>query len=470
MATHNKSHSAAIHDRLSHPVVDCDGHWVEYAPAFFEYVRETIGSDAPERFKRLLPTVAGVTPPGFEERLRRRMPQSGWWVMPSRNTLDRATAMAPGLMYERLGEMGLDVVVLYPTLIGTLVPFVRDEEMRRGGARAFNLFAKEMFGAYSDRLLPAAGIPMHTPQEAIEELEFVKQQGFKAVMLSGLISRQAEGRRFWRDPLGLDSEHDYDPVWAKCQELGLAPTFHNQTQGFGFRTAVSNWVYNHIGHFAAGGEAMCKALFLGGVTRRFPKLKFSFLEGGGAWACSLYNDLIRHWKTRNVGALENVNPANLNRDELADLLKRYGNPRMRRCVERTGVEDVQLNTVPPDIDEFARCAIERAEDIRDLFVPNFYFGCEAEDSLNAWAFNGKINPFGARLNVVLGSDISHFDVTDMSEVLAEAHELVDEGLLGEADFKDLTFSNAVRFFGGVNPNFFEGTAVEKAAAELLASH
>ena len=467
MAANSISRSAQIHARIGHPVVDCDGHWVEYAPVFLDYIRQVMGSDAPELYRRLLPTLAGPSPLPFEERRARRIAQSGWWIMPARNTLDRATAMAPKLMHERLGEMGIDVAVLYPTLIGTLLPFLREDELRRGGARAFNLFAAEMFGPYSDRLLPAAGIPMHTPQEAIEELEFVKKLGYKAVMLSALIGRPSSGRHGWRDTLGLDSAYNYDPVWAKCLELGFAPTFHNQTQGFGFRTAVSNWVYNHIGHFGVAGEAICKSLFLGGVTRRFPKLKFSFLEGGGAWACNLYNDLIRHWKTRNVEALELVNPANLDREALTGLLRRYGDDRMKRALEGTRVESPEM-TMPPDIDEFAHCAIHKAEDIRDLFVPNFYFGCEAEDSLNALAFNTRINPFGARLNVVLGSDIGHFDVTDMSQILEEAYELVEHELLTEQDLKDLTFANPVRFFGGVNPNFFEGTAVAKPAAELLA--
>src|SRR5215471_5754836 len=28
--------------------------------------------------------------------------------------------------------------------------------------------------------------------------------------------------------------------------------------GWGSRTSISNWKYNHIGHFAAAGEALCK--------------------------------------------------------------------------------------------------------------------------------------------------------------------------------------------------------------------
>src|SRR5207248_7125090 len=81
------------------------------------------------------------------------------------------------------------------------------------------------------------------------------------------------------DTLGLDSDHDYDPFWAKCLELKVAPASHSSGQGWGSRRSISNHIYNHIGHFAAAGEAICKALFLGGVTHRFPELKIAFLDG-----------------------------------------------------------------------------------------------------------------------------------------------------------------------------------------------
>jgi predicted TIM-barrel fold metal-dependent hydrolase len=78
----------------------------------------------------------------------------------------------------------------------------------------------------------------------------------------------------------IDSDYDYDPVWAKCVELGVAPSFNSPGTGIGFRGSISNFMYNHIGHFASTSEAVCKALFFGGVTRRFPTLKFAFQEGG----------------------------------------------------------------------------------------------------------------------------------------------------------------------------------------------
>ena len=138
----------------------------------------------------------------------------------------------------------------------------------------------------------------------------------------------------WLDVLGLDSAHDYDPVWQRCLELGVSPSFHANGRGvgFGLRAAPSNFTYNHIGHFAAAGEAVCKALFFGGVTHRFPDLRFAFLEGGVAWACQLLNDIVEHWELRNADALADLDPRRLDHTLLNELGQRYGNPEMQRAL------------------------------------------------------------------------------------------------------------------------------------------
>ena len=70
---------------------------------------------------------------------------------------------------------------------------------------------------------------------------------------------------------------------------------------------------------------------------------------------------------------------------------------------------------------------------------------------------------------MFGSDIGHFDVSNMAHVLPEAHELVEDGLINDADFREFTFTNPVRFYAEANPSFFNGTRVEKAVGELLGS-
>ncbi len=477
MSNNHSSDAAQLRARLNHPVIDSDGHWVEFGPQLADYLKRVGGTKALEGFKSRPTEVWHLTIP-LEERRERRLDQPIWWGMPTRNTLDRATAMLPKLLYQRLEQLGFDFVVLYPSA-GLRAPFIPDPELRQVTCRAFNTFSAELFQEYRDRLTPAAVIPMHTPQEAIEELEHaVRQLGLKVAMMASLIRRPIRSSKpnprynEWLDVLGLDSEHDYDPVWKKCAELGVAPSFHSVSKGVGTRVSPSNAVYNHIGHFGVAGEAVCKALFLGGVTRRFPTLRFAFLEGGVGWGCTLYSDLIGHWKKRNATALADIDPANLDRESLIKLFRQYGTKGAAEQAEHVRHESAELSprTADPEasLDDFAACGIEHPEDIRELFVPRFYFGCEADDPANVWAFNPKANPFGARLGALFGSDIGHFDVPDMTRVLHEAYELVEDGLISDDAFRDFVFVNPIKLWAGSNPNFFKGTAVESEAAKILA--
>ena len=188
------------------------------------------------------------------------------------------------------------------------------------------------------------------------------------------------------------------------------------------------------------------------------------------WACMLYADLIGHWEKRNRQALENTDPERLDRTMLLTLAEKYGKAAVVEAVRRgEGLDDNGDGTGGvADLDDYSACRITRKEDFNDLYVKRFYFGCEADDPINAWAFNRKANPLHARLNAFFSSDIGHFDVPDMTDVVPEAYELVEHGLLTDDDFRDFMFTNAVRFWGEVNPDFFKGTVVEKQAAEVLA--
>ncbi len=471
MAARTESAAAKLRARLGHPVIDADGHWLEFGPVVADEMRRIGGDLAVQGFSERGHRVRESLAMSIDERRKRQIAQEAFWGAPTRNTIDRATAMLPGLLYERLDELGLDFAVLYPTA-GLSLPRIAESDVRTATCRAFNILTAEHFQRFSDRMTPSAVIPTHTPEEAIEELEHVTRElGLKVVMFGSMIQRPQEGSGERFDMLGLDSDHDYDPVWAKCVELGLSPTFHRGSRGLALRISPSNFVYNHIGHFAAASEAVCKALFLGGVSRRFPTLNFAFLEGGVGWACQLYADLVGHWEVRSLKGLEDVNPDNLDRELLTKLAEQYGDDSVVRALR--GGKGIGRSAGPEtvgridNLDDYSACEIKSREDIRELFVNRFYFGCEADDPMNALAFNQKLNPGGARLNALFGSDIGHFDVADMAHVVPEAYELMEDGLLSEGDFRDFTFANPVRFWGEANPEFFKGTVVEAATAEVL---
>ena len=470
-----------VRSRIEHPVIDTDGHVVEYVPTIRELFEEEAGRDLLPAFDSMIDVWAlakKMDPPTLRNAGLFRMT---WWGFPAANTLDRATTTLPRLLHERLDEFGLDFAVLYPTY-GLGAMSLDDEASRKAAVRAYNRYYAETTAGLYDRLAPVAVIPMHTPEEAIAELEFATRTlGFKSVVLAGHVKRPlppnpggsaADVPRgaHWLDTFGLDSPHDYDPVWAKCIELGGVATFHSSGMGWGTRNSLTSYVFNHLGNFAVAGEATCRSMFLSGVTRRFPELRCAFLEGGVGWAANLYSDLIGHWEKRGKHHIHHYDPNAIDRESFGRLFAKYADPRTRT---HAGQIDQTLGLLSdPDedvgmLDEFAACEIESSEDLRDLFAEPFYFGCEADDPMNARAFDTKSNPLGAKLKAVFSSDIGHWDVPDMRGVLGEAWELVDNGHLSEADFRAFVFDNPVSMWAGANPKFFEGTTVEDAVAHQL---
>jgi predicted TIM-barrel fold metal-dependent hydrolase len=477
------SKSAAVRARLDHPVIDGDGHWLEPVPIFLDYLRQVGGPALVDRFR------AKVTERGWyemtrEERMDKRPHRPTWWGEPA-DTLDRATAMVPKLFHERLDEFGIDFCLLY-TSLGLFHVGNPDAEIRRGVCRAVNRMNAEMFAPYRRRIAPAAVVPVYTPEEAIEEATYaVRELGFKVIMIANHVKRPvpalareakdpAHVRQFI-DSLAYESPYDYDPFWQRCRDLKVAVTAHSGSMGWQGRESVANFSFNHIGHFAAASHAFAKALIFGGVVKRFPALRFGLLEGGVGWACNLATDLVAHWEKRHGAAMErHVRPTNLDRTLLKDLFVRHGG---RAYEEKLDELLACPNLVPPlktseeltereyreQLDDFEAAGVASADELRRQFADHFYFGAEADDPMTAWAFREP-----HRLRPLFSSDVGHFDVTDMTEVLDEAWELVEHGLITESDFREFTFENAARLHTALDGDFFKGTVVEDAVAGLAA--
>jgi hypothetical protein len=101
-----------VRSRLSHPVIDGDGHWVEFDPVFSERMRKVGGDRAADGFLAAMQTTRDALSMSVAERRRRRIAQPAFWSHQAADTLDRATAMMPRLLHERLDEFGTDL--LYP--------------------------------------------------------------------------------------------------------------------------------------------------------------------------------------------------------------------------------------------------------------------------------------------------------------------------------------------------------------------
>ena len=459
-----------VRARLDHPVIDADAHVLECEFAINDFLGQVAGPALVEKSRARM----RASPYKFDTR-------TIWWGAPSgAHTGDRGMAMLPKLFRARMEDAGIDYAHCYTTN-GIPGLYIQDDELRQATCRALNTMYADMFAAVRDRITPVAVIPTFTPEEALAELEYaVGTLGHKAIMIGTEIrrphpeiARQAPHLAQFSEStrsIAMDAPFDYDPFWRRCVELGVAPVCHTAARGSGYRASPTNYVFNHLGSFAGGAEFFCRSLFFGGVTQRFPKLNFGFLEGGVAWAMILLNDIVEHFEKRNVASLlANLDPATLDVELLVRLFDEYGDAHLTgERVRANPHHRAALPLRPDPFDEFADSGMKEIRDLRRLFCDNFYFGCEADDRMMSVAFNRRLSPVGAKLKAMFGSDIGHWDVMEAKSVLSEAWSLVEGQLLSQDDFRELTFVNPARMHLGMNPHYFKGTAIEAQAADLVA--
>lgn len=477
--------AAKLRTSLDHPVIDVDGHHLEFLPALDEYLRERMGS---QLFEAWLKKERSVSLP-FTERKMHRTAQTGWWTAaPATQPEDRAAAALPRLLRERMGDLGIDFMILYTSVgLGTLID-PRDE-IRRAFCWALNEFYADNYLAYSDRLTPAGIIPMYTPEEALNELDHCHALGLKVVQLPHGVPRPIPfvyrtnpdlyPRIHWLDTYGVDSAFDYDPVWQRLVHLGFAATFHGHSSHAASTKSsrsITNYVFNHLGAHAGMMQELCKSLLLGGVTRRIPELSLAFLEGGVHWASGLLNDFIEHWEKRNAESIKQYDPRQLDVEMMQQFFRKWGGDLVKGQV----LDNIQLVygnrreglfgdiSEPECRDDFIQCDIRAVSDIAKLFA-NLYFGCEADDAMVGFAYHPS-NALRLKLGAMFSSDYGHWDAGRADQLLPRSYSLVERGFLSAEDFRSFTADNAIRLHGMANPRFWNGTLVQQYAGTILTNN
>jgi predicted TIM-barrel fold metal-dependent hydrolase len=200
---------------------------------------------------------------------------------------------------------GLDQAVLFPSrglfVLGLDLPQVAgldglEPDLASAIAHAYNDWLHGFCAAAPGRMLGAGMVAPHDVSGAVAEARrCATELGFKAVFLAP----GAVGRRPWHHA-------DYDPLWAECERLGIAVTFHGGGQTH-LRPDFSLEVLDklmmwHTFNQPLGMMAVAVSLTAGGVFERFPRLRVGLLEGNCGWAPWLFDRLDEHWEW--VGASE----------------------------------------------------------------------------------------------------------------------------------------------------------------------
>ena len=454
--------SEQVRAKLSHPTIDCDGHMVEHLGLLAQFLNEQEPGLA-ERYRAYSQRVPLRGEGSLEGDFKWRYQQTPWWGHAA-VTLDRATAYAPGLMYKRMDELGLDVMLLYPSLALSMM-MIPDAAMRIPVVTAVNRMLAEIWAPYSDRIIPAAAIPMYDVAETVEHLRTSAAMGHKIVAIPANVARPIPGvhalapgaypSASWPDHYGLDTQ-DYGPVWAEAQRLKLAVSSHGNTSCryvHSGRRSPTNFMFNHIGSHSYQQGELTRSLFMSGVTRRFPAMRIAALECGVSWAVQMVMDLVERWEKRGGDHIQQYDPARVDWPLFTSLLREHGGPRFAN-VEL--VEDPMSHKGAPPHDDFGEVPCQSAEQLIKDFADHFYFGCNSDDRGTSWAFR---NPGGFVLKAMFASDVAHWDVPNMANCVAESYEFITRDELNEDEYRKLMFDHVAEYLRAANPDFFAGTII-----------
>src|SRR5438034_11821474 len=106
MLTNFQTEARKLRNRLTHPIVDADGHGLEYNPVMREEFGRIGGDAAVEALAIASDRIPSSLRISLAQRRRRRVRTQAFWSSPSENVLDRATAMLPRPTAGPLDDLG----------------------------------------------------------------------------------------------------------------------------------------------------------------------------------------------------------------------------------------------------------------------------------------------------------------------------------------------------------------------------
>lgn len=295
--------------------IDADAHVIE-TPFTFDYIEE--------KDKRYTPLVAKQTA-GAEQTSNEGNLRSEYWIVDNhvyakdRNVESKISKAEWREMKDvegrvkHMDDLGIDAQVLFPTLF--LRPCTDSIKVEKALFRAYNRWLGDIWKKAPDRLPWAAMAPLRSPIEEIrDELVWCKENGARSIFMRPLeCEMEVTDPYFW-------------PFYELAQELDMAVTFHAgngsfQVHDFYFPTNFPIHKLSMVGCF--------HALLMTEMPKRFPALRWGFIEASSQWLGYAINDvMLRKRKAgkrlgNNVLRDNNIYVAVQVTDDLDYILDRY---------------------------------------------------------------------------------------------------------------------------------------------------
>jgi predicted TIM-barrel fold metal-dependent hydrolase len=300
-------------EQLGHPVFDADNHYYEAEDAFTRHLDPALGPRCVQwatidgrqyhviggRISRAVTnaTFDPISKPGCLYEYFRGNTEG---VNPLERLRDhepiRAEYRDRDARLQTLDDQGLAGCWLFPTLGMIYEELLRhDPEAVCLTFRAFNRWLHDDWGFnHGDRIFAAPYLTLADAEWAVEELEWVLDQGAQLVVMRAAAPTTTVGRRSPFDPM-------FDPVWARLDEAGVTVVVHAGDSGVssdgyavdGFAATFSGGWKPTLKNFAI--EKAIHDFLLSMVLEnhlvKFPNLRVASVENGAEFLPDLFRKL-----------------------------------------------------------------------------------------------------------------------------------------------------------------------------------
>ena len=255
--------------------------------------------------------------PGVNKKVQRRL-QRMTLTQAQVEYVDHKGAYDPHARVRELDLMGIDQVLVIPTMLVNAFPFIRNAEGAYGLARAYNNWAREWCDTAPDRLYPSALLPIQNTDLAIKELQRVVKMKFPVVLM-----RPIDANGNYPNRLVPSRERSsgagafgmmMDPLFRAIEESGVVLGVHTfpsplamgidpidnarspgdyvERSGRGTGRIVVSSTFS----FILEATVWLAQVLLSGLLDRYPRLKMAIFESNATWLPSLLDYCDRLFK------------------------------------------------------------------------------------------------------------------------------------------------------------------------------
>ncbi|MEO3787353.1 amidohydrolase family protein [Actinocorallia sp. B10E7] len=207
----------------------------------------------------------------------------------------------PAPRLELMDELGIQRTLMFPTLASLIEERMKDDpEMTHAVIHALNQWLLETWSFnYEDRIFTTPVITMPIVEKAIEELDWVVENGARAILVRPAPVPGYKGSRSFGLP-------EFDPFWQRVVDHDILVALHSSDSGYS--RYISDWegVSNEMLPFKPNAFRMIfewrpiqdtvAALAIHGALSRFPALKIAVIENGATWVGPLLEQLAGIYK------------------------------------------------------------------------------------------------------------------------------------------------------------------------------